>query len=95
MPLDPSYTYKPPKTIPQRLLRWATLSTAFLIFLPTTVAVLIICFTPVHTGAEEDVMEAKAFLTWCILTLSLLLTTLTLYISSLITYLQCRHSSSR
>ena len=79
MPLDPSYTYKPPKTITQRLFHGGTLSTVLLIFLPTAVTVLIVCFAPVNTGAEEDAMEAKAFLTWVILTASLLLTTLTLY----------------
>lgn len=87
----PSYIYRPPRTTAQHLLHWGLISTGLLIFLPTAVVFLIIIFTPVKTGAEEDVMEGRAFFSWVILTAGLLLTSLGLYVSSLIAYLRHRH----
>lgn len=86
-----SYIYRPPRTTAQSLFRWGLFSTGFLIFLPTVVFFLIIAFTPVATGAEEDAMESRAFFSWVILTAGLLLTSLSLYVSSLIAYLRNRH----
>lgn len=86
-----SYIYRPPRTTAQRLLRWGLISTGFLIFLPTAVVFLIIIFTPVKTGAEEDVMEGRAFFSWVLLTAGLLLASFGLYVSSLIAYLRRRH----
>lgn len=89
--MRPSYTYKPPRTTSQSLFTWGLFSTGLPIFLPAAIFYLIIFLTPVEAGAEEDVAEGTAFLSWALLTTTLLLSSLSLYVSSFIAYLRHRH----